>query len=244
MRSLVVKVGKLARVLSVPSWRRALIGQRVAAGVEHTTVLRNMPGLRTIVDVGANRGQFALAAQHFFPEAEIISFEPLARPAANYRLVFRDTPRVTLIDAALGPEAAEAVMHVSRRDDSSSLLPITSKQDDLFPGTAEIGTETVRVARLSECLPAKAITEPALLKVDVQGFELQALVGCEDLLDRFEWAYIECSFVELYAGQARAHEIIAWLRGHDFDLSGVYHTAYDAAGRTVQADFVFARRRR
>lgn len=244
MNAPLAKARKLVRVLSVSSWRKALVSHRVVAGVEHVTVLRSLPTLATIIDVGANRGQFALAARHCFSDAEIVSFEPLAGPAAHYRAVFRDAPQVALVDVALGPVTGTAVIHVAGRDDSSSLLPITEQQADLFPGTAEVRTETVRLARLSEHLPASSIEDPALLKMDVQGFELQALEGCEDVLHRFAWAYIECSFVELYEGQARADEIIAWLRERDFVLRGVHHVAYDDAGRTVQADFLFARRAR
>ena len=98
------------------------------------------------------------------------------------------------------------------------------------------------MTRLAELLPATDIQAPALLKLDVQGFELQALAGCEDVLDRFAWVYAECSFVELYAGQALADEVIAWLRDRNFALHGVYHMAYDARGRAVQADFLFAHR--
>ena len=134
------------------------------------------------------------------------------------------------------------MIHVSARDDSSSLLPITAAQNALFPGTAQIATATVRVTRLAEHLLATAIETPALLKLDVQGFELQALAGCEDELDRFAWIYAECSFMELYAGQAFADEVIAWLRERGFELRGVYHMICDAHGRAVQADFAFARR--
>ena len=45
---------------------------------------------------------------------------------------------------------------------------------------------------------------------------------CEALLDRFAWVTVECSFVELYAGQAFADAVIAWLRERGFRLSGVY----------------------
>jgi FkbM family methyltransferase len=242
MTNLAAKAGKLARILSVRAWRRALLHHRVAAGAEHADVLRSMPGLRTIVDVGANRGQFALTARHCFPEARIVSFEPLARPAATYRAVFANDARTKLINAALGPKTGDAVIYVSGRDDSSSLLPITAAQSVLFPGTAQISTATVPVARLAEYLPASAIETTALLKLDVQGFELQALAGCDDVLDRFAWIYAECSFMELYAKQAFAAEIIAWLRERGFELRGVYHMAYDAQGRAVQADFLFARR--
>ena len=51
--------------------------------------------------------------------------------------------------------------------------------------------------------------------------------------------YVECSFVELYTGQALAHEVIAWLAGRGFVLKGVYNMGYDDQGRAVQGDFLF-----
>lgn len=149
--------------------------------------------------------------------------------------------RARLVEAAIGPELGEAVIHLSARDDSSSLLPITARQNAIFPGTAETGTASVKVTRLTDEVVAEELTMPALLKLDVQGFELQALAGCEDLLDRFAWVYAECSFVELYAGQAFADAVIAWLRERGFVLRGVYNMAYEGDGRAVQADFLFGR---
>jgi FkbM family methyltransferase len=236
------KAVKLARIMTARSWRQALLRHRVAANVEHSGVLGRMPTLRTIVDVGANRGQFALAARHSHPGARIISFEPLTSAADRYRAVFAGDARTSLVNAALGPTPGEAVIHISGHDHSSSLLPITAAQESLFPGTAQVGTDTVRVTRLAEHLAADAIEKPALLKIDVQGFELQALAGCEDLLENFDWVYVECSFVELYAGQAFADDIIAWLRERGFAIRGVFDVAYDENGNAVQGDFLFAPR--
>ena len=236
------KARKLAGILAVPAWRTALQRHRVAAGVEHARVLRNLGPVATVVDIGANRGQFALAARHCFPDARIVSFEPLAGPAALWRAVFAGDDRARLVEAAIGPEPGEATIHLSARDDSSSLLPITARQNALFPGTAEAGTATIRVARLADEVPVADITAPALLKLDVQGFELPALEGCEDVLERFAWVYVECSFMELYAGQAFADAVIAWLRERGLRLAGVYNMSYDSDGRAVQADFLFAHR--
>lgn len=239
---LLPKAAKLAAILRVSAWRNALRRHRVAAGVEHAAVLRQLAGCRMVVDIGANRGQFALAARHCFPGSAIISFEPLPGPAAAYRALFAGDDGVRLVEAAVGPESGEAEIHLSARDDSSSLLPITARQNALFPGTAEAGTATIRVARLADYVPAEVIVPPALLKLDVQGFELQALAGCEDVLARFAWVYVECSFMELYAGQSFAGDVIAWLRERGLRLAGVYHMAYDGDGRAVQADFLFAHR--
>lgn len=182
-----------------------------------------------------------MAARHCFPGAVIVSFEPLAGASTIFRNIFASDERTTLVEAAVGPQPGEAVIHLSARDDSSSMLPMTAMQDALFPGTAEVGTANVRVSRLAEYVDSEAIEAPALLKLDVQGFELQALAGCEELLDRFAWVYAECSFVELYSGQALADEVIAWLRERGFRLSGVYNMSCDLEGRPVQADFLFIR---
>ena len=239
MKQWSAKVCKLAGCLVVPAWRHALRRYRVAAGVEHARVLRNLGAIRTVVDIGANRGQFALAARVCFPEARIVSFEPLGGPAAVYRAVFGRDDHAMLVEAAVGPQSGEAEIHLSARDDSSSLLPITAHQDELFPGTSEAGTAKIRVVRLADVLPAQEVAAPALLKLDVQGFELQALEGSEDVLPQFEWVYVECSFVELYAGQAFADEVIAWLRDRGFRLTGVFNMSYDRAGHAIQADFLF-----
>lgn len=219
-------------------WLRAL-RRGVAPSLEHQRVL-GLIEPRLVVDIGANRGQFALAVRHAHPTATILSFEPLPGPAASYRKVFAGDERVKLVESAVGPEAGAAPMHVSGRDDSSSLLPIAAMQDELFPGTAEAAVCSIHVTRLAEHLVDESINAPALLKLDVQGFELEALRGCEDLLRRFAWVYVECSFVELYVGQAFAGAIIAWLRERGFKLRGVYNMTYGPDGAAVQADFLFA----
>ena len=192
-----------------------------------------------VVDIGANRGQFSLAVRRWAPEARVIAFEPLAGPAARFRKVFQGDSRVVLHQAAIGPKMGEAIIHVSAADDSSSLLPISSMQQQLFPGTGEVRTETITVGRLADFVYAKEIAGPALLKLDVQGFELEALRGCEDILECFACVYVECSFVELYSGQALAHDVIEWLAERGFVLKGVYNMSYDKKRIAIQADFLF-----
>lgn len=196
---------------------------------------------RTVVDVGANRGQFALAARHRWPAARIVSFEPLDKPAVVFRKVFAGDELVTLHTAAIGPTEELGTMHLSGRDDSSSLLAITKLQNAVFPGTAEVGTVRVRVAPLAAFLDEATIGVPALLKIDVQGYELEVLRGCAPLLGRFDRIYCECSFVELYRGQSLAGTVVDWLAARGYTLSGVFNATYDR-GRAIQADFLFARR--
>ncbi len=231
------RLDKLMQTILSPRLMRAFIYARVLSGAEHRHILGR--DLATVVDIGANRGQFSLAVRRWAPEAMVVAFEPLDRPATLFRKVFKGDSNVILHQTAIGPEAGEAKIHVSVADDSSSLLPISKAQQRLFPGTGEINTVTIPVSRLAGFVTPKKIVPPALLKIDVQGFELAVLEGCQDLIECFSQVYVECSFVELYTGQALVHEIIAWLQKQSFYLKGIYNLYYDRQGQAVQGDFLF-----
>ena len=231
------KALKLFRLLKRAEYRR---GMRfgVGASIEHRPAFDGL-SVATAVDVGANKGQFTLFLVEAFPEAHIFAFEPLPLPAARFQKVFLGYDRVVLYETAIGPTDGEMAIHVSRRDDSSSLLPITSLQSTIFPGTELKEMRTVKVTPLNRFLTTGQLQSPALLKLDVQGYELEALRGCDSLLSHFAYVYAECSFLELYAGQALAHEIIDYLRSRGFHLTGIYNLGYDRTGHAVQADFLF-----
>jgi FkbM family methyltransferase len=228
---------KALKLLPHPLFRRALY-HGIGASIEHRGILGGL-GAATVVDIGANIGQFSLLARALYPEARIYAFEPLGAPAARFADLFAGDSNVTLYRLAIGPGALDMTMNVSGKIDSSSLLPITEAQVAFAPGTAAVRTEAVSVARLDSVLNATQIVQPALLKLDVQGYELPALQGCGELLDRFRWIYAEVSFSELYRGQALAPDIIEFLRARDFVLGGVNNPSYAADGSCVQADFLF-----
>jgi FkbM family methyltransferase len=190
-----------------------------------------------VVDVGANRGQFALFASGLWPQARIFAFEPLPEAHAVLARVAAHGRRIQAFRAAIGPQVARAHMHVMTPDDCSSLLAPTARQHATFPETGLVGTTAIEVAPLDAFVGPGDLDAPALLKLDVQGFELAALEGCASLLDRFAAIYVECSFVPLYAGQALADEVLEHLRAQGFRLGGIYNLAHDRAGRAVQADF-------
>lgn len=231
---------KILRVLAVPQYRAAVLRMRVFASTEHDRILQGL-GLDEVVDIGANRGQFSLCIRRLYPLARIYSFEPLPRPARVYMRIFGRDPRVKFFNKAIAPAAGSSVMHVSRWDVSSSLLPFAQAQHDNFPFTQESATEVVGVSRLSDCIDAAAIAGCALLKLDVQGFELAVLEGCGELLSRFSYVYVEASFVELYVGQALATDVIRHLVDRGFRLMCVANLSYGRSKRPIQADFLFCK---
>jgi FkbM family methyltransferase len=233
------KFRKLARMLSNPKYRAAWLLHALPAGLEHEPVLK-LRDYKTIIDIGANKGQFTLVAKHCCPDARIMAFEPLRDAAERFRAFFMGDTQITLYQLAIGSVNRVSQMHVSARDHSSSLLPITRLQRTVFPGTEPVGTEEVRVERLDSVISSDLIESPALLKLDVQGYELEALKGCDRLLSAFDYIYVECSFIELYEKQALAHAVIAFLGEHQFQLQRIYNV-YTYDGAAVQGDFLFGR---
>jgi FkbM family methyltransferase len=230
---------KLAAILRYGPYRRALcLG--VAAATEHAHT--PLPyDYATVVDVGASRGQFALVARRRFPHALITCVEPLARPRATLERVFTDRTRVRVIGSAVAASAGETRMFVSRADDSSSLLAPTELQLSAFPGTEVAEQISLRTERLDALLGGEPLPRPALLKIDVQGGELDVLSGATGLLDRIDTILVECSFVELYENQPLADEIVRFLDARAFRLASMASPFVDARGQVVQADLVFAR---
>ncbi|MGZ5270249.1 MAG: FkbM family methyltransferase [Ramlibacter sp.] len=207
--------------------------------MEHEPVLRRMGSLRTVIDVGANKGQFALAARGVLPDARLISFEPMAAACATYEKVLGQDRLARLVRAGIGEAEETLEINVSARDDSSSLLAIGNGQVEIYPGTHKVGSERVRVARLSQ-LVDEDIEAPALLKIDVQGYELHVLKGCEEALPLCRFVYVECSYVELYEHQPLAGEVAGWLMERGYEPRGLFNATY-RNGCLVQADHLFER---
>lgn len=233
------KVLKLLVLLREPAWRTAL-KHRVAAAVEHRAVPFG-DHFATVVDIGAHHGQFALLIRHRYPSARLICVEPLPGSIGRLRQTVGCDPDVTIIETALAARPGRQTMHVSRKTDSSSLLPIMQPLIDAFPGTEEAATVEVPVSTLDDLVRDAGVARPALLKIDVQGGELDVLDGGTEALKLFDAVFVECSFVEFYRGQALADEVIARCLQHGLRLVGVCSVVADANNRCLQADLLFRR---
>ncbi len=233
------KARKLSTLVREPLWRGAL-RHRVAAAVEH----RDVPfgtDFATVVDIGAHHGQFALLIRHLYPSARLLCVEPLPGSIGRLRQTVGSDHNVAIAETALAAQPGRQTMHVSCKTDSSSLLPILQPFVDAFPGTEEAATVEVPVSTLDDLVRDAGVARPALLKIDVQGGELDVLDGATEALKLFDAVFVECSFVEFYLGQALADEVIARCLQHGLRLVGVYSVVVDAQNRCLQADLLFRR---
>lgn len=149
----------------------------------------------TVIDVGAFRGDFAMAALAADHEVKVLSFEPLEKRPSRWMGYKR---RWQWYAVALGNAPGRVTMHRNEFIPSSSVLPMLDLHREAFPYTVKTDEVEVGMATLDEFY--EAVDAPALLKIDVQGFEFEVLTGGLDTLTKCEAVVCEVSWAALYAG--------------------------------------------
>lgn len=231
-----MKPTKALRLLATPRFAYAAARYGVAAAVEHVRAI-DFTAAQTLLDVGANKGQFSLAFRKLRPRAQIIAFEPLPEPAERFSRLFAGDSRAALHRIALSDRNGSAEFHVTDRADSSSLLPPGQGQARAF-GVSKAATINVSTRRLGDIVSMEDLPRPILLKIDVQGAELRVIEGCVDL-SLVDFIYSELSFVELYEGQPLFQEFAQALFARDYELAGVFNQVSTREFGPTQADFLF-----
>lgn len=164
-----------------------------------------LPTAPVVIDVGANVGFFSWRVHACRPRARIVALEPAS---ANWR-------RLTRVLAALGATAEPLRQACGREAGSAVLFLRNSVTHSLDPAwhrdlDAGAGTETVEVVTLDGVRDRLGLDGVDLLKVDVEGAEVQVLEGARDTLQHTRHVALE-----YHTPQARA-ECLAILRAAGF----------------------------
>jgi len=199
---------------------------------------------QTILDVGANIGVFSVAASEFFPGARIEAFEPIPDCREKFlRNVARTSgtqPR--LWSVALGRNRSRATFHVNEHTPSSSILRMLPEHEVEFPDARRTRPIDVEIETLDDLMSAIGPSRPCLLKIDVQGYELEVLSGGPRFLAFVDDVIVECSVRPLYDGAPSAEEVISILSKHGFCLSDVAGELREGTSRrAMQFDLQFSR---
>lgn len=212
-----------------------------------TLLLRNRVKLleyhkiSTILDVGANVGQFGLEMRSIGYKANIVSFEPLL---SAFKILSSRTEKDsnwTSENIALGDFNGEAQINVSGNSASSSILKINQLHLNASPNTFTIGTELIQVRKL-DSIVSKYIPENRkfFLKIDTQGFEKKVIDGATDSIDRILGFQLELSLVEMYRGETLFLDMIEYLKKLGYNLYSLEPGFCDPdSGRLYQTDAFF-----
>ncbi len=196
--------------------------------------------INTILDIGANTGQFAKQFNKLLPDAKIYSFEPLEICYNKLMENMGDVSQFQAFNIALGDINGETNIYKNDYTPSSSLLPIGQIHKEAFPFTKNVTAETIKIRRLDDALGELDITDNILVKIDVQGTEDKVILGGEVFLRKASIIILETSFQALYEGQILFDGIYDLLREKGFAYAGSEHTLRNPQnGSILQNDSIF-----
>ncbi len=151
-------------------------------------LIRTGEEINTIFDVGANVGQTCLSLIKFFPKSKIYSFEPVTTTYDELVLNTRKYLNVTCVNMALG-EKEERIQIMAHESSECNSLKNTAPKDADGGITIESTTAAIFCKKNN-------ITHIGLLKIDVEGFEIEVLKGFDEsfLRNNVKFIYAETGF--------------------------------------------------
>jgi FkbM family methyltransferase len=205
--------------------------------------------INTILDVGANKGQFAVKIVNNGFEGSIISFEPLSsahKKLLNIAKNFKNNNKVNWIieeRVAIGNKNKKTIINISENSESSSILKILPKHTNLKPESITAGQEPVTMKKMDDYFDLVVnYKSPYLLKIDTQGYEMEVLKGSRNLLNIVNFLLIEVSLIELYEGQKLLKDVLDFLSKKKFKIWSVDRVMGDKkTGQVYQLDIFFFR---
>lgn len=190
----------------------------------------------SILDVGANQGAWSRVAKSIFPEANCFLIEPQVEMKLFLEQFCQDFPGSAWLLAGAGATPGQLTQTIWDDFAGSSFLPPES--DEL----KEIGKQRlVKIITIDSLVDEGAISMPQLVKLDIQGFELEALRGGQKLFGYTEVFILEVSLFQFLENMPIFHEVIAFMaeRGYlVYDFPGFLRRPADSALGQVDICFV------
>lgn len=166
---------------------------------------RNM----VIFDVGGHEGEFITLFRNLFPSSQIHCFEP---DCVNYRKIvnkFSGTPGIYLNNCGIGEMNTTKPFYRNLLSYTSSFKEIDlkaawtktkSKTLGVTPEELIIATQDTQIRTLDDYVKENSIERIHILKIDVEGYELQCLKGCTNTLteNRVDAIQLEIHHDDMY----------------------------------------------
>jgi FkbM family methyltransferase len=157
----------------------------------------------TVLDVGANIGQFGRQIRGAGFQGRIISFEPLSDAYATLVINARQDPLWTVAPrCAVASTCGTTEINIAANSQSSSILKMLDRHIAGDRKSGYVGKETVNIITLDSFLDNETgLADTAIaLKIDTQGYEPEVLGGLDKWSDRVKVIQAEMSLTALYDG--------------------------------------------
>jgi FkbM family methyltransferase len=214
-----------AALKSIPSMRHLDMGMRL----RHLASLGFAPAV--IHDIGAAEGAWARMAHSIWARAKIVGFEPNQSRVPALEATRAEVPGFEYHRCFLGERPGE-VKYADQQDQTSLFMAAQNAG----------GGASAPMLVLDELVGSGKVPAPQLMKLDVQGYELQVLRGASRALETCEVAILEANVYRLSDGMPTAREVLQfmWAAGFEwYDLMGMLRRGSDDA--MAHLDLVFVK---
>lgn len=190
----------------------------------------------TIVDVGVATDTEDL--YYHFPQSRYLFVEPCIEFEPSLQRLCQMFPSSVYMLAAAGATDGEMTINVTPDLGGSSRFESLESKEGIY----DMKQRVVPQFKIDTMWEALQFEGPALLKVDVQGGEIEVLKGAENTLQNFEIILLEVGLIEQYIGQPIFHEYVGYLAERGFVVYDIIHTGYADTGLLAQIDLVFVKK--
>jgi FkbM family methyltransferase len=163
-----------------------------------------------LCDIGAHMGDWSFVMHRLNPQLEsVVMFEPQAKLISHLHAPRLDGLTKKVYQCALSNEEDQQILKGGTA--SASLFEASNNQNHFFPGSTNQESELVEVKVLDDVYKADGLEYPDLIKIDVQGYELNVLKGGKNVLAHARYLVIELSLRDFYQGQPPLWELWRFL---------------------------------
>lgn len=197
-------------------WLKGMLSG-IYATIELKELIKGIKTPETIIDIGSNKGQFILLIEKIYPNKNIYSFEPIKEMIDKQKKFFAYKNNIIFHNVALGSSTTLKEFLITARMDSSSFLKIVSDKNK-SKNYDIVENRNIQINTLDNLLINEKISHPVLIKIDVQGYELEVLRGANNLLKKTDYLLLEVSKNEMYQNQPIEKVIVEYLKNLNFDI--------------------------
>lgn len=194
-----------------------------------------------VLDVGANRGQFASMLRRSGYTGRIISFEPVPEAFAELLANTAGDGQWEARRLAFGNRRETLPFNVTASSSVSSFFAPTEEYSDSYAGGRVERIEDVEVVRLDAIFADLKAGTHVFLKVDTQGYDERVVEGASGCMDHIVGIQIEMSVMPIYVGAPNYINTFGLMEALGFRPSGIFPVVRDEKLRVYEFDGVFVR---